>query len=171
MNKFTFSLLITFIFCGNVFSQSTPKFDLTKDGVKPVVLTFDPGFSAFQIYTKAKSWNATMVKYPQSSIRVNNENTQLKFAGNIEEAWKIRDNNFDHWYTLVYTLNVEIKDGRCRVTFETPETRYKVWYNPDGTIIPKFKETEATFETTINKLLTSLYTHIKDVPKKAVDNW
>lgn len=171
MNKLLSTLLLSIFICISVFSQSSPKFDLTKDGVKPVVLTFDAGLSAYQIYTKAKTWNASMVKYPQSAIRVDKESTQLKFGGNIEEAWKIRDNSIDHWYPLVYTLNVEIKDGRCRVTFETEEVRYKVWYNADGSTIPKFKDSEASFEASINLLLSSLNTHIKDVPKKVEDNW
>jgi hypothetical protein len=49
--------------------------------------------------------------------------------------------------------------------------RYKVWYNKDGTTISKFKDSEATFEASINELLTTLYTHIKDPKKKAVDDW
>lgn len=157
--------------CLGVNSQTTPKFNLTRDGVSPVVITLDASFTAYKIYEKVKSWNASLIKYPETGLRVDNPNTQVKFAGYKDNAWKIRDNNFDHWYTLQYTLNVEIKDGRCRVTFETPETRYKVWYNADGSIIPKFKESEASFETTINALLNSLVTHIKSVPKKAEDNW
>ena len=66
---------------------------------------------------------------------------------------------------------MEIKDTKCRVTFATPEVRYKVWYNKDGTTISKFKDSEATFEASINELLTTLYTHIKDPKKKAVDDW
>lgn len=171
MRKIVSTLLISCVFCGFIFSQTTPKFNLTKDGVAPIVLTFDTSYSANKIYTNAKSWNASLIKYPQSAIRVDKENAQLKFAGHVEQAWKIRDNNFDHWYTMEYILNIEIKDGRCRVTFETPEVRYKVWYNASGTILPKFKDSEATFETTINGLLTSLYNHIKNIPKKVEDNW
>lgn len=169
--KKIFLLFLTSMLCLGVNSQTTPKFNLTRDGVSPVVITLDASFTAYKIYEKVKSWNASLIKYPETGIRVDNPNTQVKFAGYKDNAWKIRDNNFDHWYTLQYTLNVEIKDGRCRVTFETPETRYKVWYNADGSIIPKFKESEASFETTINALLNSLVTHIKSVPKKAEDNW
>ncbi len=169
MKKLFIAFLLSLPFLA--FSQTTPKFNLTKDGVAPVVIILDPAFTASKIYEKVKSWNASLIKYPETGIRVDNPNTQVKFAGYKDNAWKIRDNNFDHWYTLQYTLNVEMKEGRCRVTFETPETRYKVWYNADGSTIPKFKESEASFETTINALLTSLVTHIKSVPKKAEDNW
>ncbi len=164
-------LLIIGAYCGIAAAQKAPKFNLTKDGVAPVVLTFDASFTANQIYTKAKGWNTSKNKYPQASIRVDKENTQLKLAGYIEKAWKIRANNFDHWYPLDYALNIEIKDGRCRVSFETAENRYKVWYDKKGAIIPKFKDSEATFEATINELLTSLYTFIKTTPKKTEDNW
>lgn len=164
-------LLIVVAYCGFSNAQKTPRFNLTKDGVDPVVLTFDASFSANQIYTKAKGWNFSKNKHPQSSIRVDKENTQLKLAGYIEKGWKIRANNFDHWYPLDYALNIEIKDGRCRVSFETPETRYKIWYNKDGSVISKFKDSEATFEATINELLTSLYIFIKTTPKPKEDNW
>jgi hypothetical protein len=169
MKKLFIAFLLSLPFVA--FSQTTPKFNLTKEGVPPVVIPLDVSFTAVKIYEKVKSWNASLIKYPETGIRVDNPNIQVKFAGYKDNAWKIRDNNFDHWYTLQYTLNVEIKDGRCRVTFETPETRYKVWYNADGSIIPKFKESEASFETTINALLNSLVTHIKSVPKKVEDNW
>lgn len=171
MKKLCF-ILILGILCGSALAQSNPpKFNLTKDGVSPVVLTFDESFTTSKIYARLKTWNASLIKYPETAIRVDKENVQVKFAGYKDNAWKIRANNFDHWYTMQYTLNVEIKDGRCRVLFETPETRFKVWYNADGSIIPKFKESEASFETTINSLLNSLYTHIKNPPKKAEDNW
>jgi hypothetical protein len=152
-------------------AQTPPKFNLTKDGISPVVLTFDVSYTASKIYSRVKAWNPSVAKFPMATVRVDNENTQVKFAGHIDEAWNIRDNNVDHWYTLEYVLNIEIKDGRCRVTVETSDTRYKVWYGPNGTIIPKFKNTEDSFEKTINTLLTSLYTGIKDPPKKVEDNW
>lgn len=171
MKTTLFAILILGLNWGLSFSQTTPKFNLTKEGVKPVVLTFDASVSINQIYTKAKSWNANLIKFPTSAIRVDKENVQVKHSGHVVQGWKIRANNYDHWYTLEYTLNIEIKEGRCRVTFETPEDRYKVWYNANGTTIPKFKDSEATFEKTINDLLTSLYTHIKSVPKKVEDNW
>lgn len=171
MKRFLIIISLFGISTFHAIAQTTPKFNLTKEGVKPVVLTFDESFTNSKIYSKLKTWNASLVKYPETGIRVDTENTQVKFAGYKDNAWKIRDNNFDHWYTMQYTLKVEIKDGRCRVTFETPETRYKVWYNADGSTIPKFKESEASFENTINVLLSSLYNHIKSVPKKADDNW
>jgi hypothetical protein len=171
MKKICSTLIVFGIFCGLAFSQTAPKYILTKDGVKPVVLSFDASVTTNQIYTKAKSWNASMAKYPNSVVRIDKENVQVKHGGYIEKAWRIKDNNFDHWYNMEYTLNVEIKDGRCRVTFNSQETAYKVWFNANGTIIPKFKDAKATFETTINTLLTSLYTQIKSTPKKTEDNW
>jgi len=170
MKKVLSTLILFGISCGFTFSQA-PKVNLTKDGVKPVVLSFDASVSINQIYTKAKSWNASLVKYPKSTIRIDKENIQVKHGGYIEKAWKIRDNNFDHWYPMEYTLNIEIKDGKCRVTFATTEDGYKIWFAANGTTIKKFKDAKATFEATINALLTSLYNHIKSTPKKTEDSW
>ena len=171
MKKIFLTLFLSGIFCEFSFSQTVPKFVLTKYGIKPVVMTFDANYNAGKIYTKLKNWNASQIKYPQSAIRIDKEDTQLKFAGYIEEGWKVRANNFDHWYSVQYTLNVEIKDGKCRITIDTPEVNYKVWYAADGSLLKKFIDSKTTFETSINKLLASLYTHIKDAPKKVEDNW
>lgn len=171
MKKVFIFLLVVLSFSGNVFSQTQPKFNLTKDGIKPVVLTFDASFTANQIYTKVKQWVTETYKYPSTAIRVDTENTLVKIGGFKEKAWKIRANNFDHWYDLEYTITIEIKDARCRLTFATPEVRYKVWYNKDGSTIKKFKDSEATFETSMNEFLTSIYNAIKNPKQKPVDNW
>ena len=171
MKKILSTLIIAGLFCVFTFSQTVPKFTLSKDGVKPVVLTLDASYTANQIYTKVKSWNANMVNYQSSTIRIDKENVQVKHGGYIDKAWNIRANNYDHWYEMTYTLNIEIKEGRCRVTFENTADSYKVWFNADGTVIKKFKDAKSTFEATINNLLTSLYNHIKSTPKKVEDNW
>lgn len=171
MKKTILMLIMLYLFCGFVSTQTIPKFNLTREGIKPVVITLDESYTATKIYGKVKKWNASLIKYPETAIRVDKENAQIKFGGYVEQAWKIRDNNFDHWYPMQYIINVDIKDGRCRITFEMPEVNYKIWYNADGSIIKKFGDTETSFENTINKLLASLYSSIKEVPKKTDDNW
>lgn len=171
MKKVFFLLLVAFSFTGFVFPQNQPKFNLTKDGIKPVVLTFDASFSANQIYTRVKEWVKATYKYPSSAIRVDTENTLVKVGGFKEKAWKIRDNNFDHWYDLEYTLTIDIKEAKCRLTFATPEVRYKVWYAKDGSVLKKFKDSEATFEASMNEFLASIYNAIKNPKQKPVDNW
>lgn len=171
MKQTCLALLSAFLICGLGFAQTPAKLNLTRDGIKPVVFTFDESYTAGKIYSKIKSWNASNIKYPPSAIRVDKENTLVKLGGYVEQGYKIRDNNFDHWYPIQYTMNIEIKDSKCRILFEVPEVNYKIWYNPDGSVIKKFADTESSFETTINKLLTSLVTYIKETPKKAEDNW
>ena len=167
---FLFLLMLT-ASSGFIHSQTTPKFTVTRDGVNAVVLNFDPGLQAEQVYTKVKEWYGVYYKNLQSSIRVDTKNTLLKIGAFKEKAWKIRDNNFDHWYDLEYTLTIEIKDGKCRVTFASPEDRYKVWFAKDGTTLPKFKDSKATFEASINEPITSLYKYIKEPKKVNKDDW
>ena len=174
--KKLFLLIIAIVsFNGLLFSVETPKFDLTKDGVEPVVLNFDATFTANMIYTKIKEWIALNYKNPKTATRIDNENSMIKIGGLKEKAWKIKDTNFgndyDNWYDLEYSLIIDIKDAKCRVTFATPEVRYKVWYNKDGSVIPKFKDSEASFENSINEMLTSLYTYIIEPPKVKKDDW
>jgi len=172
MKKIYFILFIALSFNGYIFSQTPQKFNLTKDGVKPVVIQLDATYSASLIYSRIKEWIAMNYKDPKAAIRIDNENSLVKFSCYEAKGWKIKVNNLDTWNDMRYTINVDIKDSKYRVTFATDETRYKVWYNSDGTILKKFKESETSFENNMNKTLTSLYNHIKS-PKKqnTTDDW
>lgn len=164
-------LSIVLSFFGICQAQTAPKFNLTKDGIKPVVLTYDASFTAPILYTRVKEWVALTYKMPKSAIRVDTENTLVKVGGIKNKAWKVRANDFDHWYDLDYTITIEIKDGRCRVTLATDDVRWKVWYNKDGSLVKKFKDSEATFEASINEFLTTLNSHIKEPKKVVKDDW
>jgi hypothetical protein len=173
MKKIILLLTLYISITGCVFSQAqaTPKFVLTKDGVKPVVLNFSSTLSSNEIYKKVKEWVNLTYKMPKSAIRIDNENALVKVGGIKTKAWKIRTNNFDYWYDLEYTLTIDIKEAKCRVTFGTDDVRWKVWFNPDGTTVKKFKDTKATFETSINEFLTSLNNQIKGQKKVTKDDW
>lgn len=171
MKKISFVLLVILIFTGFTFSQTPPKFNVTKDGVKPVVITFDTSYTAKLIYARVKEWISLNNKSPKSVTKVDNENSLVKFSCYKEKAWHIKNAGVDLWNDLAYTLAVEMKTGKCRITFATDETRYKVWYNKDGSLNKNFKESEITFENTINETLMSLYNHIKGDKKKDKDDW
>jgi hypothetical protein len=170
MKKLFTLLFILVSFNGLIFSQTAPKYNLTKDGVEPVVLNFDASFTANQLYTKVKEW-VKLTNGSSKTLRIDKENSLVKVGIFKEKAWKIRDHNQDYWYDMEYTLNIEIKDAKCRVTFATPDVRWKLWFNKDGSTIKKFKDSEASFETTINEPLTSLYQYIKEPKKVVKDDW
>lgn len=152
-------------------SQSVPKFKSSKDGVKPVVLTFDTSYSANIIYNRVKEWISANNKNPKGVTKIDNENALIKFGCYKEKAWRVNNKGVDYWNDLQYTLTVEIKKGRCRVSYNSDDTRYKVWYNKDGSLIKNFKVSESTFEETINETLMSLYKHIRGDVKKAGNDW
>jgi hypothetical protein len=164
-------LLVITSFNGFLFSQTAPKFKLTKDGMKPVVITFDTSYREQVIYTKIKEWIKTNNKNPNSVVRIDNPNSLIKFSSYKDKAWKLITNGAEIWNEMQYTFSVEIKKGKCRVTFGTEETRYKVWYNKDGTLIKKFKPSEASFENTVNETLASMYNYLKGSKKKVSDDW
>lgn len=170
MKKLYFLITGCLLCCGLDIAQTPPKFKLTKDGIQPVVLIFGDNYDAKTIYTRVKEWISLHNQYPKSVTKVDQENQMLKFSGYKENGWRIKNNENDYWNELRYTLVVEIKDARCRVTFATEDTRYKVWFNKDGSLIKNFKVSLDTFEASVNETLASLYEHIKGVKKKA-DNW
>jgi hypothetical protein len=172
MKTFYLLLFILLLNKGLVNAQQPPAFNLTKDGVKPVVLNFDASYTSNLIYTRIKEWIVITYKFPKSVTRIDTENQLVKVGSVKEKAWKIRSNDIDYWNDLEYTLTIEIKEGKCRVTFDTKDGRWKVWYNKDGSLIKKFKDSEATFEASINELLGSLNKYIKNGPPKPVkDEW
>ncbi|MBN2613236.1 MAG: DUF4468 domain-containing protein [Bacteroidales bacterium] len=167
---------IYILFCLMVASNAAglaqpPRFDLKKDGIQPVVIEFGENFPDSVIYLKVKEWIALNNKSPKSVTRVDNENELVKFSCFSKDGWKGKVNNYDYWYELAYTLTVEIKDYKCRVTFNSDESRYNFWYNDNGSIKENFKESEKTFESTVNNTLVSLYNHIAGIVKKESDNW
>jgi hypothetical protein len=171
MNRIYFILFVVLACNGSILSQTAPKFKLTKDGMKPVVINFDTSYSAHVIYTKVKEWIAQNNKHPEQVTRIDTENSLIKFSVYKDKAWKLKNNNNDIWNEMQYTFSVEIKKAKCRITFATEEVRYKVWYNKDGSLNKKFKDSEATFESTVNGTLTSLYTYLKGSKKKTTDDW
>ena len=171
MKTIYLTLLIPLFFIGSGLSQIIPKFKSSKDGIKPVVITLDTSYSANLIYVRVKEWISLNNKSPKAVTKIDNENSLVKFSCYKEKAWRIKNKGVDYWNDLQYTLTVEIKKGRCRVSYDSDDTRYKVWYNKDGSLIKNFKEAEATYETTVNETLTSLYNHIKGTKKKSTDDW
>jgi hypothetical protein len=171
MKKIYLISLIIISFGGSIFSQAAPAFILTKDGVKPVVLNFDASCTSNLIYSRIKEWVVATYKYPKSVTRIDTENKLVKIGSIKEKAWKIRSNNIDYWNDLEYTLTIDIKDAKCRVTFETNDVRWKVWFNKNGVLIKNFKDAKTSFEASINELLTSLNNQIKGSKKKNTDDW
>lgn len=171
MKKIYLILFVVLSYSGFIDAQTVPEFKLTKDGIKPVVIKFDTSYSANLIYTRVKEWIALNNKYPKSVTRIDNENSLIKFSCYKKDAWISNINNVDYWNEMQYTFKVEIKKAKCRITFASDEERYKFWYNDDGTLKERFKESEATFESTVNETLTSLYNHIKGTEKTPAEDW
>jgi hypothetical protein len=170
MKKIHLIRLWVIFFCVPAISQTVPKFKVTKEGVKPVIIALDTSYSANLIYTRVKQWISLNNKNPYAVTKIDNVNSLIKFSCYKEKAWRIKNNGIDYWNDLQYTLAIEIKDAKCRVTFATDDNRYKVWFNKDGALIKNFKESETTFEAAINETLASLYEYIKG-QKKPKDDW
>lgn len=170
--KTIFLILFGFISLnGTLNAQTAPRFKVSKEGIKPVVITLDTSYHPNLIYARVKEWIKLNNKSPNAVTKIDNENALVKFSCYKEKAWRVRNNGIDYWNELAYTLTVEIKEARCRITFDTNDNRYKVWFNKDGTLQKNFKESEATFEASINESLTSLYNYIKGIKKKNTDDW
>ena len=171
MKKIILLLIVLVSFSGWAFSQKAPVFKLTKNGIDPVVVNFDKSLTDSVIYTRVKDWIAANNKSPKSVTRIDQAYSLVKFSCFKEKAWKIRDNDYDYWSDLKYTIKVEIKDYKCRLTFATDDDHYKFWFNDNGTLKDKFKESKALYEKTVNETLSSLYNYIVAPPKKETSDW
>jgi hypothetical protein len=171
MKKIYTLLLLIISFYGLGFSQTAPKFELTKEGFKPLVIQFDSSYSENLIYSRIKEWIVLNNKNPKSVTKIDNENSLIKFSCYKPEAWVTKKNNVDYWNALQFTFAIEIKKAKCRVSFASEETRYKYWYSEDGTLLEKFKESEVGFENTVNETLASMYSHIIGTDQTKKEDW
>jgi hypothetical protein len=171
VKKINLILFIVLSFNSLIYSQKVPEFKLKKDGIKPLVIEFDTSYNASFIYSRVKEWIALNNRYPKSVTRIDKVDSLIKFSCYTKDGWKSKINNVDYWNELQYTLMVEIKDFKCRITFASDADRYKFWYNNDGTLKQDFKESKATFEDTVNKTLKSLYNYIVSTENTKTDDW
>ena len=159
MKKVTFSLLLFSIFS---YSQnSIEQFDMTKEGIKPIIVKLDTLKTSNIIYEKAKEWIQINYENPNVVLKGDVKNSNLRINGYKKNAWNSKVSKQTYSFDMDYTLNIEIKEGKYRLEYVINKFvllgkdclfNEKSFYEPNGTIIKGYIDAEEQIEKDINNL-------------------
>ena len=97
------------------FSQDLQKFELTKDGVQPIVVNID-SFSISTLYQKTLNWVQENYKNPKEVLKANIENETIRADGYKKNAWFYKSLGMKQEYDMEYSFQVDFKEGKVRLT-------------------------------------------------------
>jgi hypothetical protein len=164
-----FLLLISAFTSMECFSQETSKFELTKDGVIPIVINLD-SISANTIYTKSKKWILESYKNPKEVLKADIENESLRINGFKSNAWFYKSLGAKQEYDMEYSFQIEIKESKIRLTFTPGQFwadnqkvlyNYTTFFKGTGEVKGAYKDAKPSLEVTMNDLANSLVEYIK----------
>lgn len=156
--------------------QELPKFDLTKDGVNPIIIQVD-SMDAEKIYQKTIKWIQESYKDPQQVLKANIENEKIRIEAFKSNAWYYMSLGTKYLYDMDYTFEIEFKDRKIRLTYTPGQfwaqgkrgLTYESFYKSAGEIRPAYKESEISLEQTMNELRDSLYNYL--TKKNKSNDW
>lgn len=159
----------------SLFGQTNTLFDLTKDGVKPVVVELD-SMDVKVLYTKTLKWIQESYKNPSEVLKTNLVNEKVRIDGYKSNAWYYKSLGVRQEYDMEYSFEIEFKDKKLRLTF-TPgqfwtqgqkSYTYSAFYKGSGELKPIYKDGELSLEQTMNELKDSLISYLN---KKKDNDW
>ena len=178
--KFLASFTLLFITITSA-SQSSevPRLELTPNGIEPVIYEV-PGASPEQLYERAYNWVLDSYKDPDEVIMVKRENEEIRISGFKRNAYAFNSLGIKYYYDLTYSLELEFKEGRYRITF-TPDKVFSEgqtapfagqinWFKNNGQRRSFYRLSLETFDESINNLAYSIYDRLSSDQEKD-DDW
>jgi len=161
------SLLISTV----AFSQ-VPKLELTPNGVEPAVINVAV-MPASAIYAKTINWLENNFDNPDDVMVANIENKSISLKAVEPKVWTPNRIGQNTNYDMAYTLKIEFKDGRYRVSYELGNfevegkkltTSYKDLFKKfDGSIKYGLDGAVVGIENKLNDKTESLYNFIMGI--------
>lgn len=175
MKKLIFIFLLSSIFS---YSQNKiDQFDITKEGIKPIVVEIDSLKTSSFIYEKAKEWIQLNYTNPDLVLKSDIKNSSLRINGYKKDAWTSVVSKLTYSFDIDYNIIIEIKDGKYRLQYiinkfilsgQDCGFNEKTFYTSDGKIIDGYIDAEKQIEKHMNYLSKSLYDYILG---KKDNNW
>lgn len=153
-----------------------PQFDLTNSGVNPIIIQID-NTDAKALYQKTYKWVQESYKDPKEVLKTNLENEKIRVEGFQANAWHYKSLGVRQEFDMEYSLEIEFKDNRIRLTFspgqfwtqgQNARFTYTGFYKNNGELKPIYKEAETSLEESMNAISKSLFEYLT-VRKK--DDW
>ncbi|NQW37135.1 MAG: DUF4468 domain-containing protein [Flavobacteriales bacterium] len=164
-------ILIALLTSSVAFSQ-VPKLELTPKGIEPVIVNANM-IPASNIYAKTIEWIEANYDNPDDMIVANLENKELSLKVIEPKVWVSNRIGTDNNYDMEYTLKIEFKDGRYKISynlgnFEKNGTRLTTTYKDlfkkfDGSVKYNYDGAVSGIEEKLNEKTTSLYNHIMGI--------
>lgn len=179
--KKIFLIILALYYQVNIQAQDTlsklntdiPKFDLNKDGVAPIVLSFDT-LKVNVLYKQTLNWIQETYKNPEKVLKANVENEKIRIDGIKMNAWFYKGMGTTIWYDVEYSFYIEFKDNKMRLSFSFGDTwtggtksyvDYSKLYKENGELYKMYKNTKSGMDQMMNELSISLYKYLKEVKK------
>jgi len=168
-------LLLFFLVSEISGAQSIPQFELTKDGVKPIVVMID-SLNADQLYTKTLRWIHEYFKNAQDVLKIDIKNDKLRIEDTKQNVWFYRMPDTTLYYDVEYLLSINFEDNKIRISFDFGNTwnrsdkyvthsyciNYKKLWKENGEIHPIYKDTKHGIDQMMNELSISLINYLRD---------
>lgn len=164
-----FLVTVMLLVATHLFSQSIPKFELTKSGVQSVEVIIDSS-NTKEIYQKALKWVNETFEKPKSVITRDQKNKYLRINGFRKNAWLYKSQDKVEIIDMEYSFSIAIKDKKVRLRFsigqfwsENKKTiyDYTAFFNNTGEIKEDYTDAKQSLENSMNEIASSLYYNIR----------
>lgn len=182
--KRTFYILFSFILLSSItFAQRIPSFELTKNGVSPIVITVD-SLNANELYKRTQHWVLDYYKDQKNALKTDVENQKILVDGTKKNAWFYAGTGITIQYDVQYTLFLEFQNNRINMSFELGKTwdhsegkeansyfiDYRKIWKESGELHKIYKEAKPGIDQMMNEISYELVNYLKDYTEVAQNN-
>ena len=172
-------LLVSFMLLSKITSaQQIPPFELTKDGIEPIVIIVD-SLNASQLYRKTLNWIQENYKNPREVLKVDLKNEKVRIEDIKKNVWFYSISDTTFYYDVEYFFNVNFEYNKISMSFDFGNTwnrsaqyvthsyriNYKKLWKQNGEVHPIYKETKPGIDQMMNELSLSLINYLRDDKK------
>ncbi len=162
-----------------LFSQSSTKFEISKNGFTDFIVTEIPNKTSTEIYIKTLEWINKTFKNPEKVILGKVENYYIRIEGSSNSLYVLNSLGLENPLESKYQIEISVKDGKYK--FDVTEIKYLApqigwtdvpitfFYKKDGELKVMFKYTQKIPEY-FNSLNKSLSDYISGTGIEAKNN-
>jgi hypothetical protein len=168
--------ILVFILLTNIaFAQQIASFELTKNGVSPIVVNVD-SLSASELYKRTHHWIEDYYKDQRNVLKTDVQDQKIKIDGLKKNAWFYTSADVTIQYDVEYSCYIDFEDNRLTLAFEFGKTwlhndskasnsysiDYRKIWKESGEVHKIYKEAKPGMEQMMNELSHSLLNYLKD---------
>ena len=173
-------LLLSLLFITSLNSQELKQLELTKDGIAPVVFE-TPNLTTSEVYNNIIEWAKRYYVSAKNVIGAQTENEFIRLNGIGTNFWSFSMGNVVPQYEHYYSIGIEIRDGRYRLSFSAGDSYSSVGkfqqeltfiFDKEGKLKSKPKylsEILSSYNASLNLLALDIYNAANGI--KIEEDW